>query len=42
MSLNRDDAFALLTEHTENINLIKHMLAVEAAMRGLCAKIWSR
>jgi len=38
MSLNRDDAFALLTEHTENINLIKHMLAVEAAMRAYARK----
>ncbi|MYC15311.1 MAG: HDIG domain-containing protein [Gemmatimonadetes bacterium] len=38
MSLNRDDAFTLLTEHTENINLIKHMLAVEAAMRAYARK----
>ena len=38
MSLKRDDAFALLTEHTENINLIKHMLAVEAAMRAYARK----
>ena len=38
MPLNRDDAFALLTEHTENINLIKHMLAVEAAMRAYARK----
>ncbi len=38
MSLNRNDAFALLTEHTENINLIKHMLAVEAAMRAYARK----
>ena len=38
MSLNRDDAFALLTEHTENINLSKHMLAVEAAMRAYARK----
>ena len=38
MSLNRDDAFTLLTGHTENINLIKHMLAVEAAMRAYARK----
>ena len=35
MSLpNRDEAFQLLCEHTRNPNLIKHMLAVEAAMRA--------
>jgi putative nucleotidyltransferase with HDIG domain len=30
---NREEAFALLTEYTKNENLIKHALAVEAAMR---------
>jgi putative nucleotidyltransferase with HDIG domain len=30
---NRDEAYALLTEYTKNENLIKHALAVEAAMR---------
>jgi len=30
----RDDAWALLTEFTDNSNLIKHALAVEAAMRA--------
>ena len=38
MALDRNQAFALLTEHTENINLIKHMLAVEAAMRAYAQK----
>lgn len=31
---NREDAYQLVTEFTENPNLIKHMLAVEAAMRA--------
>jgi putative nucleotidyltransferase with HDIG domain len=31
---SRDDAFALLTEFTDSPSLIKHALAVEAAMRG--------
>jgi putative nucleotidyltransferase with HDIG domain len=30
----RDDAWQLVTEFTQNPNLIKHMLAVEAAMRA--------
>jgi len=30
----RDDAWALLTEYTDNPSLIKHALAVEAAMRA--------
>ena len=29
----RDEAYALLTEYTTNPSLIKHALAVEAAMR---------
>ncbi len=37
--MNRADAFALLTEHTHNPSLIKHMLAVEAAMRGYARKL---
>lgn len=32
--MNRDEAWALLTEYTKNPALIKHMLAVEAAMRA--------
>lgn len=34
MSPSRDEALALLKEHTQNGNLVKHMLAVEAAMRA--------
>src|SRR3970040_2001613 len=34
MSLTRDDAWALLTEHTKGDGLLKHALAVEAAVRG--------
>ncbi|MDX1623802.1 MAG: HD domain-containing protein [Gemmatimonadota bacterium] len=30
----REDAWALVTEYTDSENLINHMLAVEAAMRG--------
>lgn len=33
--MNRDDALKLVTEWTENKNLVKHMLAVEAEMRAL-------
>ena len=33
--MNRDTAYALVTEFVKNENLIKHMLAVEAAMPGL-------
>jgi len=32
--LNREEALKLVEEHTKNKNLIKHMLAVEAAMRA--------
>ena len=34
MGLNRPDAWALLTEYTKSENLLKHALAVEAAVRG--------
>jgi putative nucleotidyltransferase with HDIG domain len=34
MNLSRDAAWALVTEHTASENLRKHMLAVEAAVRG--------
>jgi putative nucleotidyltransferase with HDIG domain len=37
-NLNRDDAFALLREYTQNPSLIKHALAVEAAMRAYAGK----
>lgn len=33
--MTRDEAYKLVTSWTENKNLIKHMLAVEAQMRGL-------
>jgi putative nucleotidyltransferase with HDIG domain len=32
--MNRDTAYAIVVEHVKNENLIKHMLAVEAAMRA--------
>ncbi len=32
--MTRDEAWAILTEHTKNPNLLKHMLAVEAVMRA--------
>ncbi len=35
----REEAIELLNEHTENPNLIKHMLAVEAAMRAYASKL---
>jgi putative nucleotidyltransferase with HDIG domain len=34
MSLSREDAWRLMTEYTQSENLRKHMLAVEAAVRG--------
>jgi putative nucleotidyltransferase with HDIG domain len=37
--MNRADAYALVTEHTKNPSLIKHMLAVEAAMRAYARKL---
>ena len=39
MSLpDRQEAFDLLCEHTENPNLIKHMVAVEGALRAYAEK----
>lgn len=32
--MNREDAWALVTEYTESDSLRRHMLAVEAAMRA--------
>src|SRR3989449_10893289 len=37
--MNRADAFKLLTQYTRNPSLIKHMLAVEAAMRAYARKL---
>ena len=34
MSLSRDDAWAIVTEYTQSESLRKHMLGVEAAVRG--------
>ena len=34
MTPTRDDAWALLTEYTKSESLLKHALAVEAAVRG--------
>src|SRR6186713_1774321 len=39
MSLSRDDAYALMTEYTQSESLRKHMLAVEASVRGY-ARLW--
>jgi len=36
--MNRDEAFALLKEYTKSESLIKHALAVEAAMRAYAKK----
>jgi predicted hydrolase (HD superfamily) len=39
VKLSRDDAYALMTEYTHGESLRKHMLAVEAAVRGY-ARMW--
>ncbi len=39
MTLSRDDAWALVTEYTQSESLRKHMLGVEAAVRGY-ARLW--
>jgi putative nucleotidyltransferase with HDIG domain len=36
--MNRDDAWALLTEYTKSDSLLKHALSVEAAVRGYAKK----
>ena len=38
MDLNRDDAWQLLNEYTKSDSLLKHALAVEAAVRGYARK----
>ncbi|OLC67767.1 MAG: HAD family hydrolase, partial [Gemmatimonadetes bacterium 13_1_40CM_4_69_8] len=38
MGLTRDQALALMQEHTRSASLRQHMLAVEAAMRAYAAK----
>ena len=37
--LNRDDAWSLLCEYTQNENLLKHALAVEACVRAYARKL---
>ena len=39
MQLSRDAAYALMTEYTQSESLRKHMLAVEASVRGY-ARLW--
>jgi predicted hydrolase (HD superfamily) len=39
MTISRDAAYALMTEYTHSESLRKHMLAVEAAVRGY-ARLW--
>ena len=39
VALSRTDALALMTEYTQSESLRKHMLAVEAAVRGY-ARLW--
>jgi predicted hydrolase (HD superfamily) len=39
VTLSRDEAYALMTEWTQTESLRKHMLAVEAAVRGY-ARLW--
>ena len=39
MELSRDEAWALVTEYTQSESLRKHMLGVEAAVRGY-ARLW--
>ena len=36
--MNRDEAFAIVSNYVKNPNLVKHMLAVEAAMRFYARK----
>jgi putative nucleotidyltransferase with HDIG domain len=36
--MNRDEALAIMEEHTQSASLRQHMLAVEAAMRAYAAK----
>jgi putative nucleotidyltransferase with HDIG domain len=37
--MTRDEAYALVYEYVKNINLVRHMLAVEAAMRFYAEKL---
>src|SRR5437588_10622416 len=37
--MQRDAAYAVMTEYTQNVSLIKHMLSVEAAMRAYARRL---
>ena len=37
--MNRTEAFALLTTHLKNRNLVKHCLSVEACMRAMAGRL---
>src|ERR1043165_2520824 len=39
LTMNRDEAWTLLTEYTKSESLLKHALAVEAAVRGYARKL---
>src|SRR5437762_9559375 len=39
MTMNRAEALALMRDYTQNPSLVKHMLAVEAAMRAYARKL---
>ncbi len=42
LTMNRDDAWALLNEYTKSESLLKHALAVEAAVRGYARRFGER
>src|SRR5687767_8941804 len=39
LPMNRDHAYALLTEYVQDLGLRRHMLGVEAAMRAYACKL---
>jgi predicted hydrolase (HD superfamily) len=39
MNINREEAYRILLQYLKNKNLIKHCLASEAAMKGLCVHL---